>query len=606
MTMPTQTRAGGSALSNPAEIANQIQDLLNEFRKTHMAELDAIPNMKMQLAELTNKQAEYAGLLQGHEERYINQEERKELAKVPTLEAAITEMRAMVAAIENAEAGSAEQIVRINNLTENYGILLTRLENTDKIIRNLQFKESPNTLRVQAPGSPYDLMSIKQFAYARMTAPHAKGLSERDQVRMEEASQKMKTPTHEEIEAHFEALNARRPLDHYLTWQRDKLLERKTGDKNLEGYSNNTYGMKAGAYRLDAAVTTADDSGRAVIPTIINAEFWQDVVMVEESIANRIEAVAMTSDPFKIPLIGASMWNDVTAQLETGDRADGDARAFASTMYAGPGLHGMEFISESVLEDQGPAIDMELEARLPEVMAEAIDKAIIMGDSDAAAGTNVNGVGYNGATNGRIPALLGWNGMVKAAHAGVGMTTQAAPAGNAAGALSSTNAAGALNRLRNLMGRAALRPGSWVFATPMAERQAIRDNVAAYQRQDAVGILSTLVAGDLPIYMSGELISPEGMPQGWDDDGKLNATPAQNTHGAVLGFAPMLAKIGHRVEPMVYTQLPAGGDPAGMWLHIRGRPALGLRGFNSQTGAWDAGANRPDRSPVALLYNISR
>ena len=604
MTMATQTPLGGSR--EMREMTATITDLLDRFRKDHLAELDAIPNMKLQLEQLTEKQAEYAGLFQKHQGEFISEDERKSLAQVPTLDAAITEMRAMVESIASAETGSADQIKRIDNLTDNYAILLTRLENTDKEMRKRSFNESQNTFRIHAPNSPYNNMNLKQFAYSRMVAPIAKGYTDRDISRMAEVSEKLKAPTPDEIEAHFDALNARRPLDRYLRWQRDSLLGRHVGDKNMENYSNNTSSIPTGAQRLDAAVTTADDSARDIIPTMINAEFWQDVVMVEESIANRIESVPMLSDPFKQPLIGSSMWNDVTAQDETSQRIGGDARAFASTMYAGSGLHGMEFISEAVLEDQGPSIDMELEERLPEVMAEAIDKAIMMGDSDASASTNVNGVAYNGATNGRIPELLGWNGMVKAAHAGTDLTMQAAPAGNAAGALSSTNAMGALNRLRNLLGRAALRPGSWVFVTPMSERQAIRDNVTAYQRQDAVGILSTLVGGDLPIYMSGEVISPEGMPQAWDDNGKISSTVGDNTHGAVLAFAPMLAKIGHRVQPTVYVQNPAGGDPPGMWLHTRARPALGLRGWNSQTGAWDAGANRPGRAPVALLHNITR
>ena len=591
------------------DMSNEIAKAFARFRGEHMAELEKIPGMQGQLTALTTKQAEIMQITDrlqtlaqdGGAGPSVSPEERLSLAEVPTLKESISHLQAMMESINNAQAGSEEQMTRVKNLTDNYEILLHRVENTQKALDDLKFAESDDSMRVQLSGSHYDGMRLKKFGYKYIMAEFVKmDASERRHVN--EVYGKMDAPTRDQIEAHYDALAKRRPLDLYTTWRRDELLGRNHSGKSLELINLTS----KDARRLDAAITTAADSAGTAIATMIMDEFWQDVVMTEESVLSRLPAIAMLSNPYEIPLIGASAWNDVTAQLQTGVRTDGDARTFVSKMVTGDDFHGMEHISQRLLDDMGPAVDMEVERLLPLIMAEAIDRAIIMADTNTTAAQNVNGVAYNGAATGRIPELIGWNGLMKGAHANAEYSTQAGANGSSAGALSSTNASGALNRLRNLLGRAALRPGSWLFITPMKERQAIRDNVAAYQRLDAVGVLSTLVGGDLPIYMSGEIISPEGMPQAFANNGKISGTPANNTLGAMLAISPELCWVGNRVAPMAYMQGPAGDDPMGVWLHMRARTGFTMRGYNSEDGTFATAAYRPDRAPVGLSYNITR
>lgn len=487
---------------------------------------------------------------------------------------------------------------RIDNLVESMQEMAQENERLRREHANARFTGGDDVARLRVPGMP-DIadLDLKTAAHRLLALQYARRQDNQQHAdRLRTALREGVSYEPEAIDRHFTAIERRlrdagRPESlGFLRHMREEALGITPHELERESIAN------------VRAITTAADSGRDAIPIMVQAQFWADVILAEESLMGRLTAIPMTSAQVNIPMIGESVWNDTVVVAETGNLPDGDARVYQSEMSARFALDGVEFISQNMLEDSLPMIDAEIERLMPMVMAEGIDRAIISADTNTTAASNVNGEQYAEPVSGtaRRAEFIGWNGVRSM------VDKQATLKHDAGGALARTNALDLLTTLRGLLGRASIRPGSFLYIAPTDERIAIRNNVVEYRQADAVLGMATLLTGDLRRVMSGDVISPEGMPTGAKDSGLTSATPGENTLGFVLCVAPMLLRLGIRVAPYLYTRQPAGPQAHGVWIGARARIGFAARGYNSSTGAIIAGASRPQRAPFGLLRNIDR
>ena len=505
-------------------------------------------------------------------------------------------IEALRAANEGRLDGEAHR--RLDNLVDSMQEFQRENERLRVAAANARFQDSNDVARLRIPNAP-DVadLDIKTAAHRLLAVQHSRGDANSRHAAALRAALTESAFEAETIDRHFIALEKR---------LRDAGRVESMGlirHMREEALGISEHPIDRESVANVRAITTAADSGRDAIPVMVQAQFWADVILTEEALMGRLPAIPMTSPELHIPMIGESVWNDTVVVAETGNLPDGDARIFQSEMSARYALDGVEFISQNMLEDSLPMIDAEIERLMPQVMAEGIDRAIISADTNTTAASNVNGEQYAEPVSGtaRRAEFIGWNGI----RSMVDKVSELKH--DAAGTLGTTNALDLLTTLRNLLGRASIRPGSFLYIAPTDERIAIRDNVREYRQVDAVGMqVATLLAGDLTQVMSGSIISPEGMPTGAQDSGLTSATPGDNTLGFVLCAVPNLLRLGIRVAPYLYTRQPAGPQAHGVWIGARARVGFAARGYNSTTGAQIAGASRPRRAPFGLLRNISR
>ena len=486
---------------------------------------------------------------------------------------------------------------RVNNIVTNVDAMQADVQQILAAQRTQAFREGDGRIRLRAVDNPMSDLplynaSIRAMIHRSQLAPNAP-LHQRH-AQIEAAVREGEPITHDRIEAHFGAIEQRLGgLNPVLRHMQDSALGRRDGGVGME--------RDDGFNSASRALTTAAGSGADAIATVVDSEFLADIYMVGESVAPWLTQIPMMSPTQDEPILGDSIFNDVVRQDETSQRTQGDANVRKITLTAGD-LEGQEFISANMLQDSVPDIEARITMRLPEVWAEAQDDAVLNADTEGTPAQNVNGTAYSNA-HGATPKSIGWNGIRKILNANASLQTQAGADGQSAGALDAANALSAMGRLRELLGRAGLM--NFVYVTAMRERFALTHNMAAYRNAAMIGpsAMSPLLTGDVPPVWGGPVLSPEAYPLGFQASGRVGTN--QNNLGAVLCINRQLTMLGIRLAPFMYTRMPAGSDPSGVWIGVRGRIGFGAFGYDAD-GQKIAGAIRDGREPVALLRNITR
>lgn len=522
------------------------------------------------------------------------------------LKAAIAPMTERAKAVDEALAAHGKQSeefkTKLSEAGDAYDVLLEQVKAIEARINTEKAANSDDMPRARVAGNRYSDLTYEALE-TNMVELLVNQKFPMRQARIDEWNEAVNGSKfdRDDVERHFDLLDKRLAsvggLDPILKTARDIALGRKAGDLTWPAAGNMIYNG------LDAALTSATDSGGAIIPTEWSAERWAEQRLMGENFLNAFQERVITGGPEKIPSFGSDAWGQMRAEAETGDRRDA-AFTFHTTEATAHTLEARTLVVQDFIDDAVLDPEAVLREEFPRIFLDGMQQSIIRADKQTAAAQNVNLAAYVAPTPGspQLPENIGFQGLIRYC-----LNDAAAATKDLNGAFSSGNAEDEMDNLRNLLDWGGFQPEDAIYIMGIKERQAIRRYATTYLTLQNVGAaLATAIQGDLRRVAGMEIYTPRAMPGAFNDDGRIDPTEANNTKGAILIVNRYMATIVMRRMPAVQVYPAANMSPEGLYPGIKGRYGFIIPGYDPADATRRTNILRGDTRGVAMLYNITR
>jgi len=298
--------------------------------------------------------------------------------------------------------------------------------------------------------------------------------------------------------------------------------------------------FQSGAGRKYTMTEAGVGTGKELVPTPTYPALWRDVVLQSKVMGLFAPVVPMTSQKEKLSKLG-----DVTFYKPAGEGQAVTATDLATaerelTAYA---LKGQVDVSDELADDAVIALIPQIRSILVQNAGLAIDKVLLVGDTEAGATGNVNS--DDAAPGGTEDYLMGINGLVKYAL----VTNSGQSASLTTLAIEDFAALLAL-----LDGKYCADPSrlAWIADPWTALKTMVLED---FRSVDKLGDRATILTGMLGSLYAAPFIVSEALVK-VDDDGKYTTTdpPTNDTDGRLILVHRSMWKVGMRKTVKVATE----------------------------------------------------
>ena len=412
----------------------------------------------------------------------------------------------------------------------------------------------------------------------------------------DEAQPYIRAMTKDAAEAHFDALRIKLGLprlDPVLSSMLRRITHPEDGQTpiiNPDGFivSAGESNIPLSQRRLTAALTgEGATGGDNWTPILIDADMWVEMRLEQELVHPHIPAYPMGQRQIEKPSYDSDVYSDFLAPSgqDYGDSRDRTDTTTQVTSLTAHEFSQFRWVSGFFESDSVVNVADSLMMAMRQMAGEMYDAIILNSDPDASAASNVNGVAAASGVS-----RQGFASGITGVRAYLDAT--AAAQINKAAALGDSD----INDLRAVMGQAGKRPGEQLIISPTSEYYALLD-FDLYRRMDAYGLMAAAMQGEVREIYRMLILCPEQLPTAFNDDGRVDSTPANNTKGAIIAIAPRYWLLGIRMMPQMVVRDAYGTQPMGSTYGMVMRTAFA--GVNPES-------IRANRQPAALMRNITR